>query len=65
MKRPFAQGRDLLELGIEPGPQMGEVLRYAHKMRLAGMDKDDQLRQCLGYWRSISKHQDGQGGASA
>ena len=50
MARPYVQGRDLLEIGIEPGPAMGEVLRYAHKLRLAGLTKEDQLRQCQGYW---------------
>ena len=56
MTMPFVQGRDLLELGIEPGPAMGEVLRYAHKLRLAGMSKDNQLRQCQGYWRGMQRH---------
>lgn len=53
MARPYVRGEDLLAAGMPPGPQMGEVLRYAHKLRLAGLDKDDQLRQSLGYWRSL------------
>ena len=53
MARPFVQGRDLVEAGMEPGPALGEVLRYAHKLRLAGLSKEDQLRQCLGVYRSL------------
>lgn len=55
MARPFVQGRDLLGLGMEPGPQLGEVLAYAHKMRLAGLSKEDQLRQCEGYWHGLQR----------
>lgn len=58
MARPYVQGRDLLELGMEPGPELGEVLRYAHKLRLAGLSKEDQLRQCEGYLRSLRRAQE-------
>ena len=51
MAQPYVQGRDLVELGVEPGPLMGEVLRYAHKLRLAGVQKDEALRQCVGQFR--------------
>lgn len=59
MARPYVQGRDLLEAGVEPGPVMGEVLRHAHKLRLAGMSKENQLRQCLGFYRSLTGHEAG------
>ena len=55
MARPYVQGRDLMAEGVEPGPQMGELLSYAHKLRLAGLSKDDQLRQCLGFWRRAER----------
>ena len=58
MARPYVQGRDLLELGMEPGPELGEVLRYAHKLRLAGLSKEDQLRQCEGYLRGLRRAQE-------
>lgn len=61
MARPFVQGKDLVAHGVEPGPMMGEVLRYAHKLRLAGLDKDDQLRQSLGFWRSLSRKRGAEG----
>jgi alcohol dehydrogenase class IV len=53
MARPYVQGSDLIAAGVEPGPLMGEVLEYGHKLRLAGMSKENQLRQCLGYWRTL------------
>ena len=53
MARPYVQGSDLIAAGVEPGPLMGEVLEYAHKLRLAGMSKENQLRQCLGFWRTL------------
>ena len=56
--RPYVQGRDLLEHGVEPGPLMGETLQYAHKLRLAGMTKEHQLRQSLGYYRAIARKQE-------
>lgn len=53
MARPYVRGEDLLAYGVEPGPEMGEALRFAHKLRLAGLDKDQQLRQALAYWHSL------------
>lgn len=52
MDAPHVTGQDLLDAGLAPGPQMGEVLAYVHKVRLAGRSKDEQLRQALGYARS-------------
>ena len=51
MAAPHVMGRDLVEAGIQPGPQMGEGLAYAHKLRLAGLGKDEQLHQTLGFLR--------------
>jgi tRNA nucleotidyltransferase (CCA-adding enzyme) len=51
MARPFLQGRDLIAAGVEPGPRFHEALAYAHKLRLAGLDREEQLRQTLGYIR--------------
>lgn len=33
---PFLLGRHLLELGVEPGPQMGEITRAIYEMQLDG-----------------------------
>ena len=48
MAQPYLMGRDLVAAGMEPGPDMSEALEYAHKLRLAGLPKEDQLRQTLG-----------------
>jgi tRNA nucleotidyltransferase (CCA-adding enzyme) len=33
---PILMGRHLLELGIEPGPRMGEITRAVYEMQLDG-----------------------------
>jgi tRNA nucleotidyltransferase (CCA-adding enzyme) len=48
-------GRGLIEAGLEPLEHFAEILGYAHKLRLAGLDKDNQLRQSLAYARSVLK----------
>ena len=53
MSRPFVQGRDLIEAGIEPGADFNEALAYSHKMRLAGVPKADALAQTLAYIRKM------------
>ena len=55
MARPHVQGRDLIAAGVEPGPLMGEILRFAHKMRLSGVSKDIALRQCLAAYRKATE----------
>ena len=55
MSRPYLMGRDLIEAGLEPSENFAEILGYAHKLRLAGLDKDNQLRQSLAYARSVLK----------
>ena len=51
MKKPFVQGRDLVEAGIRPGPEFKEALEYAHKLRLANVPKEAALRQTLAFLR--------------
>lgn len=53
MSRPFVQGRDLVEAGINPGPDFSEALAYSHKMRHAGVPKDEALSQTLAYIRKL------------
>lgn len=55
MAEPFLMGRDLVEAGVRPGPGFAEALAYAHKLRLAGLSKEEQLRQTLGYIRRAEK----------
>ena len=47
MAKPYVTCQDLTEAGIEPGEQMEELLEYAHKLRLAGIDRDLAMKQVL------------------
>ena len=38
--RPFLQGRDLIELGMAPGPAMGEVIAASFELQLDGAIED-------------------------
>ena len=58
MSRPYVMGRDLLRLGVQPGPALGEVLAYVHKLRLAGVPKEEQLKHALALARHIEKSRD-------
>ena len=53
MARPHVTGRDLMESGLSPGNDFSEILAYAHKLRLAGVEKDSALKQTLGYARKL------------
>ena len=47
MAQPYVMGRDLIAAGLKPGEGFGELLEYAHKLRLAGIDKETALKQVL------------------
>ena len=47
MARPYVMGRDLIAAGLEPEEDFSELLSYAHKLRLAGISKDDALKQVI------------------
>ena len=51
MSRPYVTGNDLIEKGLEPGEYFSYVLAYAHKLRLAGTEKESALKQTLSYAR--------------
>ena len=55
MSKPYVMGRDLLEAGLEPGEDFGEILEHAHKLRLAGIEKESALKQTLSYARKLRK----------
>jgi tRNA nucleotidyltransferase (CCA-adding enzyme) len=38
--QPILLGRHLIELGVEPGPRMGEILRTVYELQLDGVVKD-------------------------
>ena len=47
MGRPHVMGRDLITAGVAPSARFTEYLDYAHKLRLAGVEKENALRQTL------------------
>ena len=53
MSQPYVMGRDLIEAGLQPGVEFTEILKYAHKLRLAGIPKDSALKQTLAYARKL------------
>ena len=55
MARPCVLGRDLIEAGIQPGKDFTEILGYAHKLRLAGIPKENALKQVLAFARQLRK----------
>lgn len=55
MARPYVQGRDLIENGLSPDKSFSEILDYAHKLRLAGVNKECALKQTLAFARKLRK----------
>jgi len=57
MAKPFVNGQDLINAGLTPSEYFSEALSYAHKLRLAGIDKDNALKQTLSYARKGIKNE--------
>lgn len=55
MSRPYVDGNDLIAAGISPGIEFKEYLSFAHKMRLAGVDKTSTLRQIQSMHRTMHR----------
>ena len=55
MARPYVMGRDLIAAGLAPGGDFAELLSYAHKLRLAGIEKENALKQVLAYAKKLRK----------
>jgi tRNA nucleotidyltransferase (CCA-adding enzyme) len=53
MDRPYVMGRDLIEAGLKPGAEFTELLKFAHKLRLAGVNRDSALKQTLAQARKL------------
>ena len=49
MSQPHLMGRDLVGAGLEPGPLFTAALACAHKLRLAGRPKEEQLKYALSF----------------
>ncbi len=55
MAQPWLGARDLIRAGFEPGETLGEALSFAHKLRLAGLDRDAALAQTCGQFQKTRK----------
>ena len=55
MARPRVMGRDLLEAGLAPGSDFADFLTHARKLHLAGIEKENALKQTLAYARKKRK----------
>lgn len=47
MSRPYVTGKDLIDSGVKPDESFSQLLEFAHKLRLAGVDKESALKQTL------------------
>ena len=56
MAKPYVTGKDLIINGVMPGEDFGTILEYAHKLRLAGIPKDNALRQTISYAIKLRKN---------
>ena len=51
LSRPAVTGKDLIDAGLQPGERFSELLAYAHKLRLSGVDRETALKQTLSFAR--------------
>ena len=49
MAKPHVTGKDLIDSGFAADKNFSEILSYAHKLRLAGIDKESALKQTISY----------------
>ena len=56
MARDYVTGADLLAAGIQPYKGFSLLLAYAHKLRLAGVDKETALKMTLGCYQKNIQH---------
>ena len=53
MEKPYVTGADLIEAGFAPCPAFGNALEFAHKLRLAGVSKNDALKQTMAMMKKL------------
>ena len=51
---PGITGADLAAMGFRPGPEFREALVYARKLQLAGISREESLRQVEGHMRNLT-----------
>ncbi|MBQ9845412.1 MAG: tRNA nucleotidyltransferase [Oscillospiraceae bacterium] len=55
MSRPFVQGKDLIGAGLIPDENFSSYLEFAHKLRLAGTEKQSALKQTLAFAKKANR----------
>lgn len=45
MSRDYVTGKDLIDMGIKEGEKFSQILAFAHKMRLSGVEKENVIKQ--------------------
>ena len=53
--KPCVTGQDLLDAGFAPGEAFSDMLAFAHKLQLAGIEKESALKQTVAYGRKYRK----------
>ena len=56
MARPYASLKDLTDAGMVLSDDKDEILSYVHKLRLAGVDRESQIRHCISYQKTLKKN---------
>lgn len=54
MEKPYVMGRDLIDLGMVPDRNFSLLLERAHKLRLAGVEKETALGEVIAYARELN-----------
>lgn len=45
--KPAVTGRDLIQAGVKPGPEIGKAVKFGEKLRLSGVEKEEAMKQVL------------------
>lgn len=56
MEKPYVTGKDLINAGLLPDKNFSEILSYAHKLRLAGVDRESAFKQTESFSRKLKNH---------
>ena len=56
MAAPGVTGEDLIREGFAPGPDFREALELAHRLKLAGVDRENARKQTLAFLRKRNRN---------
>jgi len=57
MSRDYVSGKDLIDAGVKPSATFKDILAFAHKLRLSGIDKKQALKETISYSKKYDKNQ--------